>query len=482
MRNRHAAVALVEEPPRLPREVGGAEVEEFPWQPDPAPRRGRAFKYLLLPALAAVALIVWKLLAVPAAPTYSYAPVERGDIVKAISATGALQALVTVQVGSQTSGRLEEIYIDFNSRVRKGDIVARLDQSQAQAQLAQVGANLVGAQAGVQAAQSAVANAQASLVASEANRDRIKAAQMDAERAYKRTIELGEAGVIPKREVEVAEATLAQANAQLAQADAQVQQATAQVTSAGSQLNQAQAQVRQAQASVEMARVNLDHTIIRAPIDGVVIARNVDVGQTVAASLQAPILFLIANDLTRMQVLADIDEADVGQLHPDNRVIFTVDAYPGETFRGTIAQIRLNPQTVQNVVTYTAVIDVGNPDLKLKPGMTANVTVAAAERRDVLKTPNAALRFRPEGAENAPPARQRAGTQVVWMSDGKGTLKPVEVTLGITDGIYSELLSGDLRENDRVVIASNAAGRSASRPSSGAANPMMPFGGRGGRR
>ena len=194
-----------------------------------------------------------------------------------------------------------------------------------------------------------------------------------------------------------------------------------QAQSARSQVNQAKAQAQQAAAAVQLASVNLEHTIIRAPIDGVVVARNVDVGQTVAASLQAPTLFLIANDLSRMQVLADIDEADIGQLGPDSRVTFTVDAYPADTFHGRIAQIRLAPQTVQNVVTYTAVIQVDNPDLKLKPGMTANVTAIVAEKAEVLTVPNAALRFRPADAETQ---RPKTGGPTVWKIDGE-QLTPV---------------------------------------------------------
>lgn len=447
------------------------------------PRKKRLVKYLAIPLIAVAGLVTWQLLGSAKTPSYTYASVHRGDISKTINATGTLQALVTVQVGSQTSGRIDELYVDFNSRVHKGELIAKLDQSQAQAQLDQANANLASANAAVQTAQSAVANAQAGLVASGANRDRTQAALTDAQRNNERTKELGDAGAAPRRDVEVAEATFAQAKAQLEQAAAQVDQAKTQVLSAGSQLTQAQAQVKQAQASVEMAQVNLDHTLIRAPVDGVVIARNVDVGQTVAASLQAPVLFLIANDLTRMQVLADIDEADVGQLQPNNRVSFSVDAYPSDVFQGTISQIRLNPQTVQNVVTYTAVIDVNNPDLKLKPGMTANVTAITAESKAVLRVPNAALRFQPGNTASAVPAnghaRKGAGS-VVWVPAEDQGLKPVQVKLGITDGVYSELVSGDLKENERVAIGSNAVTReAATRPQT---NPMMPFGGRGGRR
>jgi HlyD family secretion protein len=243
------------------------------------------------------------------------------------------------------------------------------------------------------------------------------------------------------------------------------------VQSARSQVNQAKAQAQQAAAAVQLASVNLEHTIIRAPIDGVVVSRNVDVGQTVAASFQAPTLFLIANDLSRMQVLADIDEADIGQLGPDSRVTFTVDAHPADTFHGRIAQIRLAPQTVQNVVTYTAVIQVDNPDLKLKPGMTANVTAIVAEKADVLAVPNAALRFRPAGAETQQP---KTSGPTVWKIDGE-QLTPVKVKLGITDGLVSEVVSRDIQAGDKIAVP--AAAKNAATTTTGTRNPMMPMGG-----
>jgi HlyD family secretion protein len=214
--------------------------------------------------------------------------------------------------------------------------------------------------------------------------------------------------------------------------------------------------------------------VIKAPIDGVVVARSVDVGQTVAASLQAPVIFLIANDLTRMQVLANIDEADVGQLGPDAKVTFTVDAYPSDVFQGRISQVRLAPQTVQNVVTYTAVIDVANPDLKLKPGMTANVTVVVAEKKNVLAVPAAALRFRPATA----PAPRTARGPVVWKVDGEN-LTPVTVQTGISDGVRTELVSGELHEGDTVAVATAANG-SKQAPAQ-ARSPFAMGGGRGGR-
>jgi HlyD family secretion protein len=406
----------------------------------------------------------WRVFGRSETPTFTRANVERGDIVKTISATGKLQAVVTVQVGSQVSGRIAELHADFNSRVTKGQIVARLDPSLFQAQLAQSQANLANAHARLETAGNAVANQEASLASAAANRDRVQAARNDSERAYRSMQQVADTGAVSSREVETAQAALAQADAQLQQAAAQVEQARAQLSSARSQVNEARASVKQQQAAVELAQANLGYTIIRAPIDGVVIARNVDVGQTVAASLQAPTLFLIANDLTRMQVLADIDEADVGQLSESSKVSFTVDAYPRDTFNGRVSQIRLNPQTVQNVVTYTAVIDVANPELKLRPGMTATVTATVAESRDALRVPNAALRFR--AGEARGPA--------VWKLEGKDQLTPVRVKPGITDGAHTEILSGNLNAGDQIVTGQEtaAAGRTTA-----TRNPMMPMGG-----
>jgi HlyD family secretion protein len=347
------------------------------------------------------------------------------------------------------SGTLSDIYADFNSRVTKGQIIARLDPSQLQAQLTQAQANLTSAQMSVQTGQSAQAAADAGVLAASANVDRLQSIADDAQRNLDRTRELIAAGVAPRQQLDTAQAALSQALAQKQQGIAQVTQARAQAQSSRSQVAQARAQVAQAGASVQLASVNLEKTIIRAPIDGVIVARNVDPGQTVAASLQAPVLFLIANDLTRMQVLADIDEADVGQLKPGNPVQFTVDAFPSDTFEGRISQVRLSPQTVQNVVTYTAVIDVDNPDHKLKPGMTANVTVTVDERKDVLTIPNAGLRFRPVNVQ------QTTGGAVVWSVEG-AELTPVPVRPGLTNGIETEVTG--VREGDTIAIPARGAG------------------------
>ena len=286
-------------------------------------------------------------------PTVTTLKTSRGPIVDAVGATGTLQAVTTVTVGTQVSGIVEELYADFNSIVKKGQVVARLDPSILNTQVETAKANLTNAQA---------------------NLERQKVAVEDAQSKLARAKELTARQLITKVDLENAEVTVKQADAQL---------------------KSTQSQIVQAEAAVNKAKVDLDHTVITAPIDGIVIKRSVDKGQTVAASMQAPELFIIAADLTKMQVNANIDESDVGRMRPGQAVTFRVDAYPTETFHGTVHQVRLNPLTVQNVVTYSTVIDVPNPELKLKPGMTANVNIEIARRDNVLRVPNAALRFRP---------------------------------------------------------------------------------------
>jgi len=405
--------------------------------------------------IAAVA-VAWRSMAKAEAAAYSAASVERGDVARSITATGKVQALTTVQVGTQVSGTLSDIYVDYNSKVTKGQIIARLDPSQLQAQLTQAQANFTSAQMSVQTGQSAQAAADAGVEAASANLDRLQAVVDDAQRNFDRTRELVAAGVAPRQQVDTMQASLAQALAQKQQGIAQLTQARAQAQSARSQVAQARAQVAQSAASVQLASLNLEKSIIKAPIDGVIVARSVDPGQTVAASFQAPVLFLIANDLTRMQVLADIDEADIGQLKTGSPVKFTVDAFPSDTFEGHISQVRLAPQTVQNVVTYTAVIDVENPEQKLKPGMTANVTVTVDERKNVLTVPNAALRFRPEGQE-APRG------PAVWRVEGQA-LKPVPVRTGLTNGVDTEVVGGSLREGDTIAVAAQNTQAGGARP------------------
>jgi HlyD family secretion protein len=295
------------------------------------------------------------------------APTTRGDIVDAVGATGTLQAVTTVLVGSQVSGNISWLGADFNSIVKKGQVIARVEPSVFEAQLQQARANL--------------AQTRANLTKAQSDLERTRVQLVDAQQKYARAKELASRSLLPQSELDAAKIAVDTAEAMVAS-----QQAT---------VAQAQAGVAQSQAAVNQNQVNLDHTVIAAPIDGIVTQRSVDVGQTVAASMQAPTLFVIAADLTKMQVNANIDEADVGRIRPGQHVTFHVDAYPTETFEGTVSQVRLQPVVVQNVTTYGTVIDVPNPQLKLKPGMTANVKVEIAKRTAVLRVPNAALRFRP---------------------------------------------------------------------------------------
>jgi HlyD family secretion protein len=289
----------------------------------------------------------------PTAPTITTARVTRGDLAETVGATGQLQAVTTVQVGTQVSGTISELNADFNSLVRKGQVLARLDPSLFQTQIEQARANLIRA---------------------EADLERLRVATDDAGTKLTRARELWEKKLIAQTELEAAEVA---------------------VRSAEAQLRSQQAAVTQSQASLKQNQVNLQHTVITSPIDGLVISRNVDVGQTVAASMSAPTLFVLAADLTKMQVIASLDESDVGRIRPGQVVRFRVDAFATEEFRGSVTQVRLQPTTVQNVVTYQTVIDVPNPELKLKPGMTANVNIEIARRDSVIRVPNTALRFRP---------------------------------------------------------------------------------------
>jgi HlyD family secretion protein len=457
------------------------------------------------------------------AAEFMTARIERGGIRNTVNATGTLQAVTTVQVGSQVSGTIAALYADFNSQVHRGQLIAQLDPAifqaqvaQARANLEQARANLADAQAKVLAAESAVANQRAGVSSATANLAAIKAQRDDARSLLERQEALAASGLTTRRDLDTARASYQAAEAHYRQAEAQLEQARVTERSASSaglaqaqaQVQQAQAQVRQTEAAVNLAEVNLSHTTIRSPIDGVVVSRNVDVGQTVAASLQAPTLFTIANDLTQMQVIANIDQADIGVISANNRISFTVDAFPGQSFNGAIRQIRLNPQNVQNVVTYNVVIDVVNPDLKLKPGMTANLTVTVAERTNVLKAPNAALRFIPQGmtaekirdmignarsadgqrakrddkprsgpAGVAPTAAIIPGQpRLVWVLGPDHQPQPRKIKLGLTDGVHTEVAEGELTEGEVVIVGQNITAES--RPQNGANGQRPPgFGG-----
>src|SRR6267378_4511662 len=390
------------------------------------------------------------------APQYMTAKVERGNLRNTVTATGALQAVTTVQVGSQASGTISALNVDFNSKVKQGQVIAQLDPSVSKAQVDQARANLqqaraslqqsiasvAGSRAGVSdaqakalAARSTVLNNQSGVSGAQANLAVLKAQLDDALAFLKQQDYLLKSGVIAQRDYDLAntayktaEARYNQAATQvnqavlseqssagsgIAQSQAQVQQSQAQVQQSQAQVQQAQAQVQQAEAALRLAEVNLAHTTITSPIDGIVVSRDVQVGQTVAASLSAPTLFTIANDLKQMQVIANIDQADIGLVEQAKAVKFTVDAFPGKDFDGKIQQMRLNPTNVQNVVTYNVVMDVNNPEQKLKPGMTANLVITIDECNNVLKVPNAALRFMPQDAA------VQTGTQAGSTSSGR---------------------------------------------------------------
>jgi HlyD family secretion protein len=351
-------------------------------------------------------------------PKYRLVRVERGPLTAAVSATGNLNAVITVQVGSQVSGQIKELMVDFNSLVKKNQVIARIDPdiflakvNQAKADLESARATVLNQEAQIERARADVENARAALAESKAQTAKAQVAVVDAKRDFERKTELFARRLIARSDLDSSQAAHDSAIAQVDSAkaheqalDSAIQSATAQLRVAQAMLVSARAQVDQKNAGLKQAQVDLDHTTILAPVDGVVVSRQVDVGQTVAASLQAPILFTIAQDLTKMQVETSVDEADIGRLKLEDRASFTVDAFPGETFAGTVTQIRKAPQVVQNVVTYTVIVGVENPSGRLMPGMTANVKLVVAQKPNALKVPNAALRFRPAGVDAPAPA------------------------------------------------------------------------------
>src|SRR5882724_4958881 len=394
------------------------------------------------------------------------AKTERGEIKDVVEATGTINAVITVQVGSQVSGSIAKLNADFNSRVHKGDIVALIDPALFKGALLQATADLK--------------NSEANLAAARANLEKAKAALVQTKADYDRAAGLTKDGVMSEQQLDLAQSNYEAANAS--------------VDAAAANITQAEAQISLKEAAVAVAQTNLDYTVIRSPIDGTVVARNVDVGQTVAASLQAPTIFTIAQDLSKMWVYAKTDESDVGNIKVGKPVTFKVDAFPKDTFQGRVSQVRMNATTVQSVVTYDTIIEFANPELKLFPGMTAYVTIPVATVEDSLKVPNTALRYKPpmsadeilavykqygiDGsgrqvatagsgvvqaseaakAEAESPARAPKGdTGVVWKLGAGNTLIPVKVSLGITDHAFTEVLAvlkGELKESDALVIRS----------------------------
>jgi len=474
-------IGLGTEPPKLPRKGSLATSNRRKW------------------LLAASVVVVLAIAASfyfrgSAQPAYIAATIDRGDIEAAITATGNLNAVKTVQVGSQVSGNILALYADFNTKVKAGQLVARIDPAifqarvdQARAAVDSARASVVSARASIAKAQSDIAGAQAGVASQKANLAHAQSAVTDAKTKNDRRVEMVKDGLIAREEAETYQATYDQAVAALDAGQSAVIAAQSAVTSAQAQkdvtqtmLDQAQSQVKQATATLQQAQLDLAHTQILAPVDGTVISRNMDVGQTVAASFQAPTIFQIAQDLTKMQVDTNVDESDVGPIRVGQPANFTVDAYPGVTFPGVVAQIRQAPINVQNVVTYDVVVQVSNADLKLFPGMTANVKIVTGKAEHALRLPVAALRFHPAAgitpagtAKGKSKSGKRAASgaqaqQMVYVLD-QGKPKRVFVKLGLTDGNYIEILSG-LTEGQTVVTGTATTSKAAA-PAATRANP-----------
>jgi HlyD family secretion protein len=448
--------------------------ERIPSEPTPIGKRPSRTRRIIAGAVAlavlAGAVVAWRVTRAPPPVKYETARVDRGRIVAQVTATGTLSAIVTVQVGSQVSGRIARLYVDYNSPVKKGQLIAKIDPELFKAALDQARANHLAAKGDL-------------------NQAKVRA--VDARRQLARSRSLAEKNLIAQADLDTA-----QANADAADAA----------------VDGAAGRVQQAAANLQQAQVNLAYTDIVSPIDGTVISRNVDVGQTVAASLQAPTVFVIAEDLKKMQVDTSVAEADIGKLRDGMDATFVVDAFPGRKFTGVVRQIRNSPQTVQNVVTYDAVVDVANPDLALRPGMTANVNFVYAERADVLRIPNAGLRFRPpsdlqgRGGAGARPGQPEGAAQGSGRPQGSGAPaqggqaqgsgrrpegsdggqdrrtvwalrgpkpEPVRVKTGVSDGSLTELVEGDLHEGDAVVT--DAGGGPAGAGATGGGRPPRMF-------
>jgi HlyD family secretion protein len=389
------------------------------------------------------------------AVTYKTAKIERGTIVAAVSATGNLSAVTTVQVGTQVSGTIQKLYVDYNSRVKKGQTIAEIDPSLFNASVVQAQGNALNA---------------------EANLQKAKVTLADADRTLKRNKQLLKDGIISQGDYDVSETAFQSAQAAL---------------------RAAEGSVGQTRGALMQSRTNLRYSIIRSPVNGVVISRTIDVGQTVAASFQTPTLFTIAQDLTKMQIEVSVDEADISRVKQGQKATFTVDAYPEQTFAGKVVQVRSSPVITQNVVTYVVVVNVDNAELKLKPGMTANVSIEVGRKDDVIKLPPAALRFKlktkgdePKEARQSSPGngktmgggqsgaqgkggRKEKGQQVYVLKEGNPTAVPVKTGIGNNSGI--ELVEGQLKEGDEVVIE-QLGGDTAKKKSTMGGSPMgRPF-------
>jgi HlyD family secretion protein len=354
---------------------------------------------------------------------YKVAVVDRGDILEKITATGTINPVITVRVGSQVSGSITKIYADFNSQVKKGQVIAQLETDLYLAKVKQADASFNLAQAQTREA---------------------KVFLLDAESNLKRIRNLSKGLVASERDLEVAETNYEAAKAAFAAA---------------------QARKEQSRAVLDSKKVDLEYTTIYSPVEGIVISRNCDVGQTVVSTFQTPDLFLIAQDLTKMQVEAYVDEADIGKIQAGQEVLFTVDAFPERTFSGKVSQVRFAPKQEQNVVTYATVIEVANPDLALRPGMTATVSIIANEKKDVVRIPNIALRFKADPADKDlyyydEEKNKKSGEeeelfnlqQSLWIINSSGQVKRIPIKAGISDGRYTEVLNGSIDKGEIVIV------------------------------
>jgi HlyD family secretion protein len=405
-------------------------------------------------------------------PTFLTAPVERGSISTFVRASGTVEAVISVDVSSQLSGRIAEVFVNFNDTIKAGQAIAQIDQeifaarvSEARAALRVARATAQMEKAALERAKIAVVNAQTAKKLAEAESAAAKARQDEAERDLLRKLELARTGSGTQRELSRVRALRDAGAADLRASFEQIEMkaeaiaiAEAEQLMAEANLENAQAVVEQRQAALDQARLDLDRTVLRAPIDGIIIKRDVNPGQTVAVSLEAKTLFKIANDLREMEVHGKIDEADVGQLKVGQTAQFTVDAYPDRTFSGQVQQIRKSPEVVQNVVTYTTIISAPNPDLLLLPGMTAQLRIVVSDTGAILKIPSQALRFRPNGAgpasgrQSASQAASSNASATVWLVGDDGRPNPVAVKLGASDDNNAALLEGRLTNGQQVII------------------------------
>jgi HlyD family secretion protein len=429
---------------------------------------------------------------------YQTAAVSKGNITSVVQATGIINPLTTVPVGSFVSGTVQYVFADYNTRVKAGQVLALLDPSYYEAQYITAQGNLTNAQANVRNLQANIESSKATISMDQANVDKLKADANYAEVNGKRVTDLSTAGIYTKDQADLAGSTTAQAEAAVVGGAAQLNQAKSQEAQAVAQYDSAKAQVEASEGALKQAETNLLYTVIISPIDGTITARNITVGQSVAASLQAPQVFTIAQDLKRMQLYAKTDESDTGSIRGGTDITFQVDAFPNEIFHGRVNNIHLNAYTVQNVVTYDTVIDFENPDEKLLPGETAYVTIPTGHAQDALRIPNAALSFTPDMAfkdlqdlykqnniRREAYATHIGGWQVVWtLEQPDNKLKPHAVRVGITDYNQTQMIEGDLTEGMQLVTLQEGGNKNAQ----AGRNPLTPQqqgrggpGGRGGR-